>query len=61
MNFESRIPARRPRAARRDRTVERGLDELTASREDFAPQRLAELWQALARGECPDEPIDCGV
>jgi 8-oxo-dGTP pyrophosphatase MutT (NUDIX family) len=38
----------------------RSLEELTDSRDEFAPRRLAELWPALARGY-PALPIDCGV
>jgi 8-oxo-dGTP pyrophosphatase MutT (NUDIX family) len=36
------------------------LAELATTQEEFAPRRLAELWRALARGEYPDQPIDCG-
>jgi hypothetical protein len=36
------------------------LGELATTQEEFAPRRLAELWRALARGEYPDQPIDCG-
>jgi len=37
------------------------LQELAGAAEDFAPRRLPELWNRLARGEYPDRPIDCGV
>jgi hypothetical protein len=37
------------------------LEELTDSPEDFAPRRLPVLWRALARGNYPALPIDCGV
>ena len=37
------------------------LPELVAAGDDFAPRRLPELFGALARGEYPDVPIDCGV
>jgi 8-oxo-dGTP pyrophosphatase MutT (NUDIX family) len=37
------------------------LDDLTASREEFAPQRVAELLESVLRGDFPKEPMDCGV
>lgn len=37
------------------------IEELTGSREDFAPRRLPELWPALVRGKYLAGPIDCGV
>jgi 8-oxo-dGTP pyrophosphatase MutT (NUDIX family) len=35
--------------------------ELSIATEDFAPRRLPALFGALARGEFPESPIDCGV
>jgi 8-oxo-dGTP pyrophosphatase MutT (NUDIX family) len=37
------------------------IDEIAASREWFAPRRLAELLPPLLRGDLPGEPIDVGV
>ena len=35
--------------------------QLVHSKEEFAPQRLAELISEILRGDYPDAPIDCGV
>src|SRR5262245_61511772 len=37
------------------------FSQLLCSREEFAPQRLAELITDIIRGDYPDSPIDCGV
>jgi len=35
--------------------------ELSTATDDFAPRRLAALFNALVRGDYPETPIDCGV
>lgn len=35
--------------------------ELSSATDDFAPRRLPALFSAVARGEYPETPIDCGV
>lgn len=37
------------------------LDEIVASREDFAPRRAAELLTRILADDYPDEPFECGV
>jgi ADP-ribose pyrophosphatase YjhB (NUDIX family) len=37
------------------------LPELRSASDDFAPRRLPELFGAIARGEYPRVPFDCGV
>lgn len=37
------------------------VDEIAASREWFAPRRLAELVPPLARGDLPAAPVDVGI
>lgn len=38
-----------------------GLPDLLRASDVFAPRRLPALFGAIARGEYPDLPIDCGV
>jgi 8-oxo-dGTP pyrophosphatase MutT (NUDIX family) len=37
------------------------FSQLLCSREEFAPQRMAELITDIIRGEYPETPIDCGI
>ena len=38
-----------------------GVQDIAASAEEFTPKRLGELAGEIVQGECPDQPIDCGV
>jgi len=59
----SHNPRIEPRSADRYVIGHRWWDirEIRESAEEFAPRRLGELLPAIARGEYPDAPIDCGV
>jgi 8-oxo-dGTP pyrophosphatase MutT (NUDIX family) len=37
------------------------LQAIQASKEEFAPRRLAELGVGIIRGDYPEKPIDCGI
>lgn len=37
------------------------MAELSASQEEFAPRRVAQLLESVLRGDFPKEPMDCGV
>lgn len=63
--FVARAESREVRPFRPDTYVQRHrwwtVSALAAARDDFAPRRLPQLFSAVARGEYPASPIDCGV